>query len=265
MQVDRPGTQGVGHHLVGAVEGFGIGPVEIFGEKAVFRGVGAEKIKKRMGHIGLEPERLRPVDHLEQLEHPLPAVHSAPADFPLGGEDLVVLGGDIAGLGERIGQDLLIPLGVFRPFFHRAGGVDADTAVRADTELAKLLRRLAADANLVEEMLALLFAPDRRTRPNGGDQRSDIEPVLIRKLGQTFGLGVDLRRIEMGEVEKQIETIELHAVDLGRARHIEHILQSDTGVAPGRALADHSRPGGVVKFRKILLCLGFGFRHRKIP
>ena len=54
--------------------------------------------EQRVRHVGLEADRLRPVDHLEQLDIPLPAVHAAPADLAFGREPLAVVLGDVARL-----------------------------------------------------------------------------------------------------------------------------------------------------------------------
>ena len=69
-----------------------------------------------MGHVGLEAERLRAVDHLQQFEHAPPTMHAAPADFALRGEPLAVVLGDLACLAERLGDALLVALGIFAPW-----------------------------------------------------------------------------------------------------------------------------------------------------
>ena len=78
-----------------------VAPVPVLGQDAVFRGVVAERVEQRVGHVGLEAERAGPVGQLQELHHPLPAVHAAPADFALGGEPLAVVVGDVARLAER--------------------------------------------------------------------------------------------------------------------------------------------------------------------
>ena len=47
--------------------------------------------------------------------------------------------------------------------------------------------------------------------------------------------------------EEQVEAVELHAVDFGGGGQVEHRVQIDRRLA-AVALADHARPGGVVKF-----------------
>ena len=54
--------------------------------RCVLRCVVAEDVKKRVGHVRLEAESFGLSDFFEQVDHLLPAVHAAPADFAFGSE-----------------------------------------------------------------------------------------------------------------------------------------------------------------------------------
>ena len=56
-----------------------------------------------------------PVDQFEQLHHSPPAMHAAPADFPLGRESLAKVIGYIARFAERRGDRFLIAVGIAVP------------------------------------------------------------------------------------------------------------------------------------------------------
>ena len=120
VEIDRPGPQGRGQLAIGRLELVFVPPVEIGRQNGILRGVVAQEIEQRVGHVGLEAERLGAVDHLQQLQHPLPTVHAAPADLAFGGQPLAVVLGDLAGLAEGLGDPLLIAHRVFVPGLHAA-------------------------------------------------------------------------------------------------------------------------------------------------
>ena len=91
-------------------------PVEIFGQKPVFRRVVAERVKQRVRHVRLEAQCLRPIDHLQQLDHVLPAMHAAPADLPFRRQPFAVIFGNVARLRESLRDALRIRLRILRPF-----------------------------------------------------------------------------------------------------------------------------------------------------
>ena len=78
-------------------------------------GVVAHEVEIRVSHIGLEAECFGHADGFEEVEHVLPRMHAAPADFPLGREPLAVILRDRAGLPERSRDPLRVPCrGSFR-------------------------------------------------------------------------------------------------------------------------------------------------------
>ena len=123
-----------------------------------------------MGHVGLEAQRLRPVDHFQQFEHPPPTVHAAPADLALGRQPLAVILGDLAGLAEGLGDPLLVALGILAPSrLDAAGRVDPHHAVGPHAQLAELLRDAAGLADLGQELpLRLRRCPWPSRRRCGG-------------------------------------------------------------------------------------------------
>ena len=103
-----------------------------------------------MRHVGLEAERLPPVDHLQQFDHPSPTVHTAPADFALGSQPLVVVLGDLAGLAERLGDPFLVAFGVFAPCLDATGRIDPHGAVGPHAQFAQPQGNAARLANLAK-------------------------------------------------------------------------------------------------------------------
>ena len=81
-----------------------------------------------MGHIGLEAERFWPADHLQKIDHVLPAVHAAPADLAFGRKALAMLLGDVAGLAESLRDRLLVRGGMGGPIMHAGRRIDAHDA-----------------------------------------------------------------------------------------------------------------------------------------
>ncbi len=56
----------------------------------------------------------------------------------------------------------------------------------------------------------------------------------------------------MRREQKQIDAVELDAVDLGLGRQIEHGVQVDKRLGAGGTLADDAGPGGVVQFGELV-------------
>ena len=92
--------------------------------------------------------------------------------------------------------------------------------------------------------------------PVGGQTGATTEPITRLRCAALSasrfkivvrGVDVDVR-IE----QEQIDAVELDAVDFGRGRQVEHRVEIDRRLGI-RALADHSRPGGVVKFGKVFM------------
>src|SRR5580704_4184839 len=126
-------------------------PIKIFRQEAVFGGVIAECVQKRMRHIRLEAKGLRPVHPLQQLAHSLPALHSTPADLSLSGEALAIVFGDGGGLGKCRRDSPCIASWIFGPRRRRRRGVDAYYAITANTKLAQLFADLTGLLYLVKK------------------------------------------------------------------------------------------------------------------
>ena len=156
----------------------------------VFRGVVAQHVEQRVGHVGLEAERLGPIDHFQQLHHPLPTVHAAPADFAFGGQPLAEILGDVAGLAERVGDALLIGLRVPSTTVGGADGrVDPHDAVRAECPARAAAWRCGSPCEpasrncLRSSSLAHRRAAARR-RPDRRDDRADHQLARADLVGQ---------------------------------------------------------------------------------
>jgi len=105
VEIDGPRAELVGHLLVSGPE-FLIAVA--FLQQRVLGCVVAERIKIGVCEVGLEAKGFGHAYAFEHVEHILPAVHSGPADFTLGGEAFAVAGGYLCGLFKR---------------FHNSGGV----------------------------------------------------------------------------------------------------------------------------------------------
>ena len=126
----------------------------------------------------------------------------------------------------------------------------------------------------VRKRCAIVVASHRRAaacwRPHRRDERSDDEAARADAIGkplQRVAIGIDVDvRIE----QKQIDAVELHAVDVGRGRQVEHRVQIDRRLRVG-PFADEPRPHRVVKcgFRvcshkknSLRLCASASGQHR---
>ncbi len=255
VEVDRPGPQRGRQGLQGLVERGLVAPVEVVGEDAVLGGVLAEGVEQRVGHVGLEADRLGLADPFEEVDHLAPGVHATPADLPLGGEALAVVPGDLAGLLEGLGDLLLVPLGVGGPVADAAGRVEPDHAVGPHAQLAQPLGDPAALADLLQELPAPLALVHRRPaagrRPDRRHHRADRQAARRCLVGQRLELVVGGVDVDVRGVQEQVEAVELDAVDLGRGGQVEHRVQADRGLR-ALALADHAGPGRVVQLGEVV-------------
>ena len=126
-----------------------------------------------MRHVRPEADDVRAVDHVQCLDHSLPAVHAAPADFTLRREALAKSVHQIAGFakGSRdqsriVGQNL-------RPGVDPAGRIDAHNAGLANSEVAQLLADAAGLADNLDEALAVFRVAHRETAANEWPDRRD--------------------------------------------------------------------------------------------
>ncbi len=90
-------------------------PIEILRQQPVFGRVVAQGVQHRMRHVRLKADGLRPVHHLQQFDHALPAVHASPADLSLGGETLAVIFRDDAGFAKGLRDALGVASGILGP------------------------------------------------------------------------------------------------------------------------------------------------------
>ena len=131
------------------------------------------------------------------------------------------------------------------------GGVDADHAVAADTDLPQVAGDAAGLLDLREERLAAGAgvhgaAPAGRL-PDGGHHAADHEVAVADVLGELLQVvvrGVD-RDVRLEE--EQVDPVEPLPVHLRVEGVVEHRLQRDRRVVRVRLFADEAGPGGVVE------------------
>jgi len=246
--VEGPGAEGVGHLFVGGPE-FLVGVA--FFNKGVFRGVVAEEIEVGVGEVGLEADRFGHPGGLEGVEHVLPGVHAAPADFAFGGDALPMIDGDFAGALEGVGDKLGVAGGVFGPVVGAPGSVDADDAGLAHAVVIKELGDAGGLFNREDEIVTILLGAEGGASdgagPDGGDEGSDLEPVardLVRHLLEgvvgEVGIGV-------GVEDEQIHAVEFLALDFGGDGELEHVVERDRWVVGAVFFSDEAGPHRVME------------------
>ena len=252
MEVDRPRAERCGECGHRGVEGGGL-VVVILGDDAVRLGVGAERVEVGVGHVGLEADDLRHADGFEEIHHVFPRVHAAPANFTFGGEALAVVLGDFAGFAEGLRDELGGALRIFVPSGDACGAIDADDAVGADAELAEFFRDADGLADVGDEVGAGFFiAAGGGIEPDGGHDGADDEAACLYFGGEGFDAVVRNIDVGVGVVEEEIDPVEFHATDLGFGGEVEHGVEFDERLSAGRALADETGPGCVVKFWEVI-------------
>ena len=102
-------------------------------------------------------------------------------------------------------------------------------------------------------------SPIAEPPPVGGQTGATTEPMTRPRdanfLGQLFELLVGRVDADVRIEQKQIDAVELLAVDLGRGRQVEHRIEIDRRLA-AVAFADDAGPGRVVKFGKVVCMHG---------
>ena len=262
VEVDGPGAQRRRHLLHGLVEGFRLPVVVLRHDAMGARGIVAQRVEERVGHVGLEAHHLGHAGLFQRLDHVLPGVHATPTDFALGGQTLTVVFGHLATLTESLGDELGVALGVFVPGGHRRGRIDADHTVGAHAQIAQLLTNAAGLAHRSHPIGALRGVTHGRSiKPNRSHHRTHHKPARLDLIGELLDTVVADVDIDMRVVKKQVHTIELHAVDLGLGRVVEHRIQIDRRLGTRPALADQSGPHRIVQLREIIG--GFGDRSSR--
>src|SRR5258708_2514373 len=172
VEVDSPRTQDTRHRLQSLLHLPLVFPIKAFGQYGIFWSIISQRIKERVGHVGLEPERLGPIHQFQQLDHSLPAVHATPTNFALGGQAFAVIFGNITALSK--GRcDLLRTLRVIGPSFGIGRGIDADYSIRSDSELSESFGNPTCLPTLFDKTMPVLRLTHRGSaagwRPNRRD------------------------------------------------------------------------------------------------
>src|SRR5262249_52054547 len=98
-------------------------------------------------------------------------MHSAPANLAFSRQALAKILGDIAGFAERLRDATLAGLLISGPVRHAARRVNADNAVRPDTQFAQAFGDAAAFADLADKALSIFIAAHRRSAAGGAPDR----------------------------------------------------------------------------------------------
>ena len=179
-------------------------------------------------------------------------MQAGPTHFAFGGQAFAVIGGDFGGFFEG-GCDVLdVGVRILKEFSHaELCRVDTDHAVLARAVFIENFRNAAGHLHRIEEFTALSGIAHRGVpdcaRPNGSDQRADVESFADNEIGDAFqfivsGLGIGVR-----QEQKIIDAVELLTVHLGGGGEVEHVLEADRGfLAFVVALADEPGPHGIV-------------------
>ena len=206
------------------------------GRMRVFRGVVAQRVEQRVGHVGLEAERLRAADQFQKLDHPPPTVHAAPADFALGGQPLAVILGDVAGLAECVGDPAACsPRDRLSPVAGAAGRVDPHDAVGPDAQLAQLSWRCGSPCGPARgTSCAPSSLPIAEPPPVGGQTGATTEPITRFRCAGLVGqpLQIVVRRVDV-DVRGEEEQIERRRTSRRRPRP----RPSGRASCPGRSAA----------------------------
>src|SRR5881394_1240018 len=170
-----------------------------------------------MRHVSLEAERLRAIDHLEELHHLAPAMHAAPADFAFGREPFAEILRDAASFTKGFGDELRVALRVFGPITHTGRGIDADDAVRTNAKLAQLACDATGLEHLAYEILPIVRAAHCRTAagglPYGCHDRAHDKTQAADFLGELFQVVVADVNTDVWVVKEQVHAIKFDAVD----------------------------------------------------
>ena len=252
MEINRPRAQRARERLHGLVQAVGVRPIPIGRQNGVFRGVVAQDIKERVGHIRLKTQRLWPVHPLQEVHHPLPTVHAAPADFPFRRQTLAEILGDRARLGEGLGDLGLVGLGIRGPVRHAARRVNAHHTVGSNAQFAQFAGNAAGLADLSHKSPAFLVAAHGRAAAGGPPNRRDdgadhkpFRPHLVRQALQAVVVNVNADvRVE----EKQVHALELDAIHFRPGGQLEHGIEVQARFGARAAFAHQAGPHGVVKF-----------------
>src|SRR5680860_1813756 len=105
-----------------------------------------------MRHICLEPD-VRAIDGLQGIDHGFPALHPAPADFTFRSERFTIIGGNVTGFPKGLGYQFGICAWVGCPAFRVYGRIDANHAIRPNTQFTQFLSDFAGFAYLGDKLL----------------------------------------------------------------------------------------------------------------
>ncbi len=184
-----------------------------------------------------------------------------PAYLALGGQSLAVVFGNHGRFAECAAIFFEFAVRVpLRPGAWINGRIDAHHAMGARTpSFAQLLGDPATLAHLRQEARASCSEPIAEPPPVGGQtgatDRANHQFARADLVGQFFQIVVRGVDIDVRRKEEQIDAVELHAVNFRSRRQIEHRIELDRRFGIW-SLADHTRPGRVVKLREIVRMRG---------
>ena len=211
VEVDRPGTQFVGHLFVGSVELFV--RISVL-EQRMLRCVVSHQVQVSVREVRLETERLRHANLFEQVQHVFPAVHTCPADFTFGRETFAAVRSDFCGFLEG-GSDLRgVGGGVSFPSFDtKLGRVDANHTIVANSVIIEDASNSASHFYSGKKLILLLLVAHSRVtdgaRPYWSDQRSDFKTLAGDHVGDLLQIVVGGFRVGVRQEEKVVDALVL--------------------------------------------------------
>ena len=127
VEIDRPRPQRARSSVDSASSScVAVRPVVALRQQAILGRVVAQREEQVCAMSAWKPSVFGRSTISSSCDHPLPAVHAAPADLAFRGEPLAVALGDVARLAERLGDPLRVALRIRRPVRRARRRVDAD-------------------------------------------------------------------------------------------------------------------------------------------
>ena len=173
VEVNRPRAERLRQSLHRIIQAARVRPVPAQRQNGIFGSIVAENIKESVGHIGLESQCPWPVHSLQQVQHFLPTVHSAPANFTFGCQPFTHAFGDVARLSKRLNDLPLIGFRVLRPVAHATSRINTHDSVGTRPQFAQPFTDPASFADLFDKLFSLVATAHGRTASGGRPYRRD--------------------------------------------------------------------------------------------
>src|SRR5580700_1071112 len=206
MKIDGPGPQQMRHLSNCIIQNILLRPIESRRYNPVLRGVEAERVKQRVGHVGLEAERSGTVHHFEKLSHVLPAMHATPANFSLCREPFAMALGNGTCFPKRLRDTFCISRWILDPVPWAGCRVDTDNAVFSNSQITQFVCDRTSLADLNKETLPIFIRAHGGAaaggRPHWRDDGTDDEAALSDVFRETLEIRVSRIDVHMRRAKK---------------------------------------------------------------